>query len=94
MNNRSLSSAWLASWMSRVSGVLKVMTGQFERQHDFAPLFLGSCGEPDGEGCEGGGHQTREWLGSFPRVVGHTERPSRPWDSAEGAVEIEGGADQ
>ncbi|MFF1567917.1 SMI1/KNR4 family protein [Streptomyces sp. NPDC058293] len=37
MNNRSLSSAWLASWMSRVSGALKVMTGEFERQHDFAP---------------------------------------------------------
>lgn len=67
---------------------------QVPSRRAFLALFLGSCGEPDGEGCEGDGHRTREWLGSFPRVVGHTERPSRPWDSAEGAVEIEGGADQ
>ncbi|WP_405803859.1 SMI1/KNR4 family protein [Streptomyces sp. NBC_01187] len=37
MSDRSLSSAWLASWMSRVSGALKAMTDEFERRHGFPP---------------------------------------------------------
>lgn len=37
MSDRSLSPAWLVSWMSRVSGTLKAMTDEFERRHGFPP---------------------------------------------------------
>lgn len=32
-----LSPAWLASWVSRVSGTLKAMTNEFERRHGYPP---------------------------------------------------------
>lgn len=35
MSDRSLSPAWLASWVSRVSEALKAMTDEFERRHGF-----------------------------------------------------------
>ncbi|WP_079141296.1 SMI1/KNR4 family protein [Streptomyces sp. LUP47B] len=37
MNERALSPAWLASWMTRVSGVLKLMADDFERRNGFPP---------------------------------------------------------
>ncbi|MFF4139647.1 SMI1/KNR4 family protein [Streptomyces mirabilis] len=37
MSERSLSSAWLSSWASLVSGVLDEMTEEFERKHGFPP---------------------------------------------------------
>ncbi|MFF7339708.1 hypothetical protein ACFZAT_20480 [Streptomyces sp. NPDC008163] len=37
MSDSSLSLAWLASWTSRVSRVLAVMTGEFERRHGYPP---------------------------------------------------------
>lgn len=37
MSDRSLSPAWLASWISRVSETLKAMTDEFERRHGFPP---------------------------------------------------------
>lgn len=37
MNERSLSSDWLVSWVSRIYGALRVMTEDFERLHGFPP---------------------------------------------------------
>ncbi|RPF39274.1 hypothetical protein EDD92_9511 [Streptomyces sp. TLI_185] len=37
MSDRSLSSAWLATWTDRISGTLTAMTGEFERRHGFPP---------------------------------------------------------
>lgn len=37
MTDRSISRAWLDSWMSRVSAALKDMTDAFERRHGFPP---------------------------------------------------------
>ncbi|MGQ4443152.1 SMI1/KNR4 family protein, partial [Streptomyces violaceoruber] len=37
MSDRSLSSAWLASWTSRVAETLEAMTDEFERRHGFPP---------------------------------------------------------
>ena len=37
MSDRSLSPAWLASWVGRVSGTLKAMTDEFERRQGFPP---------------------------------------------------------
>ncbi len=37
MSERSLSPAWLSSWESTVSGVLKKMTEEFECKHGFPP---------------------------------------------------------
>ncbi|MEU9917449.1 SMI1/KNR4 family protein [Streptomyces sp. NPDC051001] len=37
MSERSLSSAWLSSWASTVSGLLGEMTEEFESKHGFPP---------------------------------------------------------
>jgi len=37
MSDRSLSSAWLATWTDRVSRTLTAMTDEFERRHGFPP---------------------------------------------------------
>ncbi|MER6187200.1 SMI1/KNR4 family protein [Streptomyces sp. NPDC001652] len=37
MSERSLSSAWLSSWASAVSGLLGEMTEEFESKHGFPP---------------------------------------------------------
>ncbi|MFD5571263.1 SMI1/KNR4 family protein [Streptomyces cadmiisoli] len=37
MTHQSLSPAWLASWVSRVSEPLTAMTDEFERRHGFPP---------------------------------------------------------
>ena len=37
MSERSLSHAWLPSWVGKASGVLNAMTEEFERRHGFPP---------------------------------------------------------